>query len=225
MSETQFLSEVEEEPGRRHPNSRLMEKISVEQGPEEYWAPSEPGDDDEHVSPEVKIHTGTFFSGFDMNLQAPNESQLLFEAQPALSAAAKGAPLTDSGYASCSYSLRRSDSLHRNQEEQRFKDPGLKQQGGTDDDDTQTTYSVASIADPSHAQSYISELCHDINSKLQIHVDARGWSALSKALPELIKALAIKIGQEDSSQASRDVMYFVHLNHSLVLLPNKHRTY
>ncbi|KAH7161762.1 hypothetical protein EDB81DRAFT_854059 [Dactylonectria macrodidyma] len=216
MSETQLLPEVEGELGQRHPNSRLMKKITFDQEPEEYWATSDPEDDDEHVSPKTRIHPGTFFSGFDMNLQAQNDSQLLFEAQPALSAAAKGAPLTDSGYASCPYPLRRSDSLHGNQEEQRFKDLGLKQRGGTDDDDTRTTYSVATIADPSHAQSYISELCHDINTKLQIHVDARGWSALSKTLPELIKALAIKIGQEDSCQASRDVMYFVHFNHAKI---------
>ncbi|GJN75979.1 hypothetical protein PLICBS_010090 [Purpureocillium lilacinum] len=79
-----------------------------------------------------------------------------------------------------------------------------------DEEDTRTTYSAATTVGQVHAKNYISELSHHIHSNLLEHVDSEGRSELCRSLPELIKAFAIKIGCESTSQLNLDIMYFIH---------------
>ena len=114
---------------------------------------------------------------------------------------------TDSGYASCTDLGRISHALSK---------PGEHVstiRRDADEEDAQTTYSVATSMDPANAQNYISDLSHHIHGNLQEHVDSGGRSELCRSLPELIKAFAIKIGCENASQLNRDIMYFIHKRH------------
>jgi hypothetical protein len=82
--------------------------------------------------------------------------------------------------------------------------------------DTKTTYSISSTVDPGYARKYIIELCNDIYSNLRQSVDATNLSALTTVLPELIKAFAIKLCHDSpsqTSQMSREIMYFIHKRH------------
>ncbi|KAJ4313607.1 hypothetical protein N0V84_009314 [Fusarium piperis] len=83
----------------------------------------------------------------------------------------------------------------------------------TVDDDAKTTYSKATNEDPAQTRDFVHELASDIYGKLGPMVDPEDWPLLSSTLPDLLKALAIKIGSEGSSQAHRDVMYFIHKEH------------
>lgn len=86
------------------------------------------------------------------------------------------------------------------------------------DDDAKTTYSKATNEDPIQMRDFVNELASDIYGKLEPTIDPEDWSLLSQSLPELLKAFAIKIGSDGTSQAHRDVMYFVHKEHQCVHL-------
>lgn len=79
--------------------------------------------------------------------------------------------------------------------------------------DARTSYSAATTVGPVLAQHCIAEVCVDICSKLQQCFDGRLWSTLSRALPMLIKAFAIKIGHGASDQVNREIMYFIYKRH------------
>ena len=77
--------------------------------------------------------------------------------------------------------------------------------------DQQTVYT--SLALP-HGSDYITDLCNDIHLRLkhelQEHTRDQAQTELPKCLPDLIKALAIRIGLDRSNPASPYVMHFLH---------------
>lgn len=83
----------------------------------------------------------------------------------------------------------------------------------TDNDDTATLYSAGTTVAPARAQTYISEICNDIYSKLNDSVNAKTWPVVSKILPDLVKAFAVRLGNDCAVQVNRDIMYFVHQRH------------
>ncbi|KAH6989653.1 hypothetical protein BKA56DRAFT_258911 [Ilyonectria sp. MPI-CAGE-AT-0026] len=87
----------------------------------------------------------------------------------------------------------------------------------TDNDDTATLYSAGTTVAPARAQAYISEICNDIYSKLNHCVNSKTWPVVSKILPDLIKAFAVRLGNDCAVQVNRDIMYFVHQRHREVV--------
>ena len=85
------------------------------------------------------------------------------------------------------------------------------------EEDAQTVYSAENTVAPFKAQAYISSLSRDIYGKMRRHLDLKNWPAVSAALPELTKAFALKIAQDNSSQVNRDMMYFIHKRHKCVI--------
>ncbi|RMJ07025.1 hypothetical protein CDV36_013384 [Fusarium kuroshium] len=77
-----------------------------------------------------------------------------------------------------------------------------------------TGYSCdAQGSDPADSRAYVSELCLDIHDKIRRKTSLAPLPELFGTLPHLIKALAVKIGQESDSQVNRDIMYFLHKSH------------
>lgn len=123
------------------------------------------------------------------------------------SSSVRDAPFTDSGYAS-------------------VPNPSFPPEGevsksvpltGTADDDSKTVYSVATAAVPSLAHKSILEVCKDIHTKIirqMVNVD---WASVSHTIPTLIKAFAVKLGSDTSSDNDRRIMHFVHQHHQYVL--------
>ncbi|KAH6696440.1 hypothetical protein BKA61DRAFT_252267, partial [Leptodontidium sp. MPI-SDFR-AT-0119] len=129
-------------------------------------------------------------------------------------------PFTDSGYKSAP-NLDHSPNF----QPVLVKSPGpfntdaSAAEGSRGDDYAKTIYSIGSTVDPGYARKYIIELCNHIYSKLRQSVDATNWSALTTVLPELIKAFAIKLCHDSpsqTSQMSREIMYFIHKRHKQV---------
>ncbi|KFY16490.1 hypothetical protein V492_01287 [Pseudogymnoascus sp. VKM F-4246] len=85
------------------------------------------------------------------------------------------------------------------------------------EDRCETVYSAATTIDLPHSQQYIAELCTDIFRKLENYFDSANWNTLEMALPSLIKAFAIKIGHDSSSQVHQDIMYFIHKQHKNII--------
>ncbi|RSM06168.1 hypothetical protein CDV31_009265 [Fusarium ambrosium] len=81
------------------------------------------------------------------------------------------------------------------------------------DDDVRTTYSIATNEDPSQIHSFVHEFANDIYGKLGPRIGPSDWPILSRSLPELLKAFAIKMGNSSTAQANRHIMYFVHKQH------------
>ncbi|RSL91164.1 hypothetical protein CEP51_000398 [Fusarium floridanum] len=81
------------------------------------------------------------------------------------------------------------------------------------DDDARTTYSNVTNEDHVQTRDFVYELANDIYGKLKLLMSPDDWPLISKSLPELLKAFAIRIGSDGASQASRDVMYFIHKEH------------
>jgi ankyrin repeat protein len=78
-------------------------------------------------------------------------------------------------------------------------------------DDIGTVYSDASSLPAWDHGSYISELAnsllHEIRSE---QPDDTTLEQISQILPELLKAFALKVGHNASTQMHRDVMFFIH---------------
>ncbi|RSL93519.1 hypothetical protein CEP52_013207 [Fusarium oligoseptatum] len=90
---------------------------------------------------------------------------------------------------------------------------GTEKMAAVADDDARTTYS--NVTNENHVQTrdFVYELANDIYGKLKLLMSPDDWPLISKSLPELLKAFAIRIGSDGASQASRDVMYFIHKEH------------
>lgn len=77
--------------------------------------------------------------------------------------------------------------------------------------DQHTVYTSLGVP---HGSDYITDLCNDIYLKLKHefleHTQDQRWAELPKRLPDLIKALAIRIGLDRSNPASPYVMHFLH---------------
>ncbi|KAM0420963.1 hypothetical protein ACHAPT_011206 [Fusarium lateritium] len=85
------------------------------------------------------------------------------------------------------------------------------------DGDAKTTYSIATNEDPVQTRDFVYELANDIYGNLKHMMGPDDWLLVSRSLPELLKAFAIKIGSDGTSQASRDVMYFIHKEHQNIV--------
>jgi hypothetical protein len=114
-------------------------------------------------------------------------------------------PYTDSGYASATKDL--SNVLTN------YCEPSSTIHNKLDNEDGQTIYSVASSVAPAEAHSYISNLACNIFDKLGIRAGSKNIPTVYKLFPELLKAFAVKIGSERSSQINRDIMYFIDKRH------------
>ncbi|EGX54367.1 hypothetical protein AOL_s00004g16 [Orbilia oligospora ATCC 24927] len=92
-----------------------------------------------------------------------------------------------------------------------------------DTDDVETVYSETSSFATSEKENYISELAavlfHEIRELLRSdNSETAIWERISIALPELLKAFALKVGYKAPSQMHRDIMFFVHKNRELVYI-------
>lgn len=103
-------------------------------------------------------------------------------------------PATDSGYAS-GFNADRFVECHPDH---------------PTDHDTQTVYSEATIVPKAQAQQYVFDLCESIQSRLQHPISKKVPPSLSHSLPRILKAFAIRIGLESSSQINKTIMHFIH---------------
>ncbi|KAF3089936.1 hypothetical protein TWF103_000657 [Orbilia oligospora] len=92
---------------------------------------------------------------------------------------------------------------------------------GLDTDDVETVYSETSRFATSEKENYISELAavlfHEIRELLRSdNSETTIWERISIALPELLKAFALKVGYNAPSQMHHDIMFFVHKNRESV---------
>ncbi|KAK6501959.1 hypothetical protein TWF481_009777 [Arthrobotrys musiformis] len=80
-------------------------------------------------------------------------------------------------------------------------------------DDVKTVYSNTSSTSTMLKDCYISELANALFSEVQANQpDSIALEKICLALPDLLKAFALKIGYNAPSQMHRDVMVFVHKN-------------
>lgn len=123
-------------------------------------------------------------------------------------------PFTDSGYKSIPHPEHSMNVLPV-LEKLTFppSDPSRPQTNDRGNYDTKTLYSIGSTVNQGHAQNYVMELSRDIYSKLHRSIDTRDITVLSKILPELVKAFAIKLCHDAPDPLSRKVMHFVHKRH------------
>ncbi|KAF3922928.1 hypothetical protein ABW20_dc0101051 [Dactylellina cionopaga] len=78
-------------------------------------------------------------------------------------------------------------------------------------DDAKTIYSDASSVATLVKEHYISELADALFHEIRTdQPDSKTLERISIALPELLKAFALKVGYNASSQMHRDIMFFVH---------------
>ncbi|KAN0076451.1 hypothetical protein V8E54_006593 [Elaphomyces granulatus] len=78
-------------------------------------------------------------------------------------------------------------------------------------DDTRTVYSDASSLPALNNECYISELVNNLSSNILFEqLDGTTLEQVLEVLPELLKAFALKVGHNASTQMHRDVMFFVH---------------
>jgi hypothetical protein len=122
-------------------------------------------------------------------------------------------PFTDSGYASAPNRNTTSNLQLMDQPRLSEKNKPTGTINDTDGEDFKTIYSAGSTVDRPLAQQYIADLCSNIFSKLGKQFDSQIWSTISSALPELMKAFAIKIGYDSSAQINQEIMYFIHKRH------------
>jgi hypothetical protein len=118
-------------------------------------------------------------------------------------------PFTDSGYASLP-NPQFSPTGPTTTKGHLSKGSPAAEQDETLQDDAQTVYSTGTSIAPVRSRRYVLELAQDIYDKTRKYLTPEAWPMLSNTLPDLIKALALKIGQEESSQMNRQIMCFVH---------------
>lgn len=84
--------------------------------------------------------------------------------------------------------------------------------GNRPEGDQETVYTSVELP---HGSECITDLCKDIHLRLmhemQEHTQDQGRTELSKCLPDLIKALSLRIGLDKSNPASTYVMHFLHV--------------
>jgi hypothetical protein len=79
--------------------------------------------------------------------------------------------------------------------------------------DIRTIYSDASSLHPRKKEAYISELADDLFSKVRsLMSGVETMESISRVLPELLKAFALRVGYNAPTQMHRDVMCFVYKN-------------
>ncbi|CAG9983193.1 unnamed protein product [Clonostachys byssicola] len=112
-------------------------------------------------------------------------------------------PPTDSGYASSSKGNKSGDPA---------TDPSFQESTNEFIDDTNATiYPDASSTTFSRWEYYVSELAGLLASEIRsLCLSRETQSRVSEALPEMLRAFALKIGHGASDKMHRDVMAFVH---------------
>jgi Cullin family len=142
-------------------------------------------------------------------------------------------PPTDSGYASAMHGKSEHEP-NLGVEDHRHKTEEVQSGLSTDDayvsaanelsdceqdlndlesDDIRTIYSDASSLPLQKMEAYIAELADDLFSKVRFLLsDVETMESISRALPELLKAFALRVGYNAPTQMHRDVMFFVHKN-------------
>ena len=83
----------------------------------------------------------------------------------------------------------------------------------TGDDDNRTVISAATAVVSSAAQQSIVEVCNNIYSKIQSHVNEKNRDSFLETLPELLKAFAIKLAYSDPKAINRQTMHFIYDRH------------
>ncbi|KAF6814714.1 hypothetical protein CSOJ01_03937 [Colletotrichum sojae] len=82
--------------------------------------------------------------------------------------------------------------------------------------DAMTSYSDVTRISPDQHQQYIQSLADAISKKLGGLIGADNRQALVNALPDLVKAFAIRIGHENDTQKHRAIMHFAHQYHAQI---------
>jgi hypothetical protein len=109
------------------------------------------------------------------------------------------APFIDSGYASVPLESCK---------------PAAPEDKDKCDSDSKTIVSAATTVIPSVAEETIAEVCSDIQKQVQGHIDEDNRQVLLDALPNLVKALALRLASLDSKDAHRGIMHFVYSRHA-----------
>lgn len=130
--------------------------------------------------------------------------------------------LTDSGYASTNFDKH---GHFQSTSDARLGFPGVSEHDLTERFETpptydslemtagRTVYSDTSSIAPLRKESYISLFSEELFLNLvSWQPDAQAMERISEALPELLRAFALKIGHNAPSQIHRDVMVFIHKN-------------
>ncbi|KAF4988794.1 hypothetical protein FDECE_14918 [Fusarium decemcellulare] len=113
-------------------------------------------------------------------------------------------PLSDSGYETATIPA----STFAQKADQIPEEPG--------DDDTGTVYSYAGSLNDLTIEGYVSELGYDLFQQVMTALNSNDrLENACKALPGLIKAMALKLGHGEVSQEHRDAMSFIHKNHEI----------
>ena len=111
----------------------------------------------------------------------------------------------DSGYASGVAHAGQKDGTHQ-------QDTGLESDlTGINEWDTRTMYSDAGSISGADMTIYKVELVDNLVARVrELGAGDESLDRMLEALPSLLKALALKLGQPGSSKSQRDVMYFIH---------------
>lgn len=124
-------------------------------------------------------------------------------------------PITNSGCSSLQRNLHHTPNIPSSLEKP--QSPPIAKQltlmSNVDRADAKASYSAATTVGSVIAQHCIAEVCADICSNIRQCFDGKLWSTVSRALPMLMEAFAIKIGHCSSNQVNREIMYFVHKRH------------
>jgi hypothetical protein len=159
----------------------------------------------EHSGKSIKVFGYDVDVPADLRHTSPNASHIVEQTgnDTNLDSSAFKTICTDSGYVSAGgKSLLKGDNL---------KTVNHQSSIGIIDDDTRTRYSSAASITPNTLQAYIQWFAQDIYEKVSsMGICGTALDKISRILPELLKAFALKSGHNPSIQQHRDVMYFVH---------------
>ncbi|KAH8803410.1 hypothetical protein F5884DRAFT_683898 [Xylogone sp. PMI_703] len=167
--------------------------------------------------------------GFDVaiNNRVEGEQNSRTEDRPHNPEALQAGPPTDSGYASITHNklqnAQTEDRTQRNEDVQ-FRPADEKHASATNNtcesaqhqeiqelDDARTVYSDASSLSALEKEKYKSEIAQDLFNKVRTEqVDDQAMERITKILPEMLKAFALKIGHNPLAQICLDIMVFVH---------------
>ncbi|RYP24693.1 hypothetical protein DL765_000420 [Monosporascus sp. GIB2] len=84
---------------------------------------------------------------------------------------------------------------------------------GKNGDDTKTVYSAATTIMPAIARKSLFDICSDIYNRLGRNINHRNWKSISKNIPSLIKAFALKLGSDTLNELNLRAMHFIHKHH------------
>lgn len=124
---------------------------------------------------------------------------------------------TDSGYALASHPGHKPEPSSSGVSKESHKPAGSTREVESCDD-VQTLYSEATTAHPAPSQAHVSGLCKDIKSTVRQKASLDPLLLLLRVLPNLIKALTARIGQENESQVNQVILYFLHKSHASVFV-------